>query len=1482
MSLVDLQNALQSQADAHAGVVTISAAVITSASLTPRDNFDGLIQSYLKLSGGLSVTVADKIPAPSGNTLAFSGKLSFLGLSNVTASLTITLSDAQNTVDLSFNVSLGDGWNFSNNFTAVKGYPFNDLTLNSAYYVFTTNPADSFNWNNQSIPLQQGLNFVSSLVMGGLFGILEGVLESFSKTDTVAFYGAIDTTALTDVTAQMPKMSMVGSIGSAVKALPKYFPLTNPRIGIEVDKDADGNPTIWVGFITTLEVESTPLGDLKAGILQGSSSLTLMLVPETTITIETIIDLMAGEDFRNSIPPDLKDAFSAFGLTSLTLGLNLKSFGISLISASIGATKSWEMGQFTVDSLVLRYTIMDPFGNKDTSFFFEATAKIFQNVFDGEFVFEITYDLSSSAMTIIANFEGVVPLSKVISELAGLTIPSDIDVELDDFGMSFTKSTPSVYEYTLYGSAKASFPLPLVGGQLQSNFSAFIDSASKTYQVIGTFIIGSSGFQAQMDLGKNTDLLSATWTALGTNYLGVSSVMTELGLPAPDIPDGVDLNLSFIGLSYDFSNKIMTLEGDSVNYGKAVFVARQVTTQPGQGGQGGGNNGQGSGTSSWQTFFGIGVKQPINLSNLPLIDKVLSADETVQIQNIQFVIATAPLDQNAATIINQDINELGTGYPNVPASGLQPGVGLSMMFAAGSDKIPLGISTSSTSAQGGGTTPPSVTDGSTTGLPATQSNTGTPTTPSTASSDGTVWFNLQKTFGPVTFQKVGVRYKDSVLYFLMNASLSAGGLTITFIGLGLGSPLTTFSLKVNLDGLAITFQEGPIEISGGMIGTIDPLNFYGEIMLGFPELTISALGGYAEVEGHPSFFLYAVLDYPIGGPSFFFITGVAAGFGFNRKLVVPDVSGVATFPLVAWAVGAPGTPGMNPGGDIGAQVTQVLTKLSTSGVVAPSVGDYWLALGIRFTSFELVQSFALLTIIFGTRFEIDLLGLSTLSLPPDVSPPVAQAQLELKASFAPDTGLLAIAGQLTPQSYVLSQACHLTGGFAFYVWFSGDYEGQFVITLGGYSPQFTVPDYYPKVPRLGLNWQVSSELTVKGDLYFALTSNAVMAGGGMSAVWKSGGISAWFDVEADFLMVFTPFHYYLSASIHLGASFRINLLFTHVTITIHLGVGLEIWGPEFTGEATIDLSIISFTIHFGASGQGTQTTISWPDFVKQLMPTAQSSANQQVRGSKTRAASADDDQPPAIVQITVSNGLIKTLSTKAGELNYVVNGEKFEMITQSAIPSKDYSFSSNLTLASQLDSQCQQGNAQTITPNTDFGVGPTGTSSEDFTSTHSITITTNEESQFIAVPVLRNVPKALWEVKSFDSHGVPQNTDPVNDTTISNVMIGFRLVPCVKPPDQTLPIDLSNLQYTIDLNIEHFVWSNPTYPTTDSFSTETVSSTIDGTLAQGNRPQLLAAMVQVFPSISTDVNVSDLANQSTNYLLANPVLSLLGEQKSST
>ena len=70
-----------------------------------------------------------------------------------------------------------------------------------------------------------------------------------------------------------------------------------------------------------------------------------------------------------------------------------------------------------------------------------------------------------------------------------------------------------------------------------------------------------------------------------------------------------------------------------------------------------------------------------------------------------------------------------------------------------------------------------------------------------------------------------------------------------------------------------------------------------------------------------------------------------------------------------------------------------------------------------------------------------------------------QLELTLEARLAPSEGLLAIEGRLTERSYVLHPRAKVRGGFAFYVWFDGD----FVLSIGGYHPRFVKPAHVKNI-----------------------------------------------------------------------------------------------------------------------------------------------------------------------------------------------------------------------------------------------------------------------------------------------------------------------------------------------------------------------------------------------------------------------------------
>ena len=299
-----------------------------------------------------------------------------------------------------------------------------------------------------------------------------------------------------------------------------------------------------------------------------------------------------------------------------------------------------------------------------------------------------------------------------------------------------------------------------------------------------------------------------------------------------------------------------------------------------------------------QFVLSMDLSASVSLSDIPLIGPKLPSDITVSVDKLQIAYSSAAFTSAQVSTLNSLLPSTVIPFPS---GGITQSLNISAIMKLGDEKIQFDVPAEDSSSTVKENAAKS--NANTTALQPIASPYAANNTNASPGTPPTIWFNVQKTFGPVTFEKVGVRYSDGNLYILMNSSLTAGGLTIGVIGLELGSSMSKFDPVFNIDGLDVTFHSGPLTVSGGLMGTITPVNFTGELIISFPPLTIAALGAYSEVEGHPSFFMYAVLDYPFGGPPFFFVTGLAAGMGYNRKLITPDINGVATFPLVEWAMG---------------------------------------------------------------------------------------------------------------------------------------------------------------------------------------------------------------------------------------------------------------------------------------------------------------------------------------------------------------------------------------------------------------------------------------------------------------------------------------------------------------------------------------------------------------------------------------------------
>ncbi|WP_408648433.1 ribosomal protein L7/L12 [Thalassococcus lentus] len=597
--------------------------------------------------------------------------------------------------------------------------------------------------------------------------------------------------------------------------------------------------------------------------------------------------------------------------------------------------------------------------------------------------------------------------------------------------------------------------------------------------------------------------------------------------------------------------------------------------------------------------------------------------------------------------------------------------------------------------------------------PKDTSNTATSAQPPHAGLD---WIDVNHSMGPVKIERVGWALSDDKdsIDIAFDGDLSVAGLTLSLIGLGAKYTFSNQSVVPHLQGLGLDFRKGPLSIGGGFLNNDG--DFAGKVLIGTKQFSLSALGAFTMLEGTPSMFVFGVLGMPLGGPVFFFVEGLAAGFGVHRRIKAPKISEVRKFPLIAAANET--AVGSKPDPDPTAQLR------SLSAYIEPELGQYFFAAGIKFNSFRLLHGTLVAIASFGRDFEIDVVGTANFTTPPDLPknvPALARVELDLVARIAPDEGIIAVEAQLNPKSYVYSPLCHLSGGFAYKAWFKGDHAGDFVLSVGGYAPQFKKPAHYPDVPRVALKYQIADGVYIKGDGYFAMTPSAMMAGGGLHANVEIDSLHAWADFTIDMIVRWEPFHY--DAWMHIGIGAKWKCFHTTASADLH------IWGPKFSGSAHVEWSVFSFDVEFGPRQAHLPLPISFDRF-------------------KTAFLGWDKTQESldATLGLVIADGTIGHIDDVA-----VVAGSKLKITTSSKVP---------LTKATLGDKGAGVRAPQNL------GIAPTGGGALG-SAVHEITITRDGDPaaaklfKIDKTPLTSGVPAALWGT-SFDAK---ENAPPIQAAT---------------------------------------------------------------------------------------------------------------------
>jgi hypothetical protein len=312
--------------------------------------------------------------------------------------------------------------------------------------------------------------------------------------------------------------------------------------------------------------------------------------------------------------------------------------------------------------------------------------------------------------------------------------------------------------------------------------------------------------------------------------------------------------------------------------------------------------------------------------------------------------------------------------------------------------------------------------------------------------------------------------------------------------------------------------------------------------------------------------------------------------------------------------------------------------------------------------------------------------------------------------------------------------------------------------------------------------------------------------------------------------------------IQIWASAKVWLVFTTKTIKVHLGVDIHIWGPEFAGIAHVDLSIVSFTISFGAASSYKLPGISWYQFIDEFF-----------------AKDTSNDKQPKICVGDVGAGLKKRVSDAQGaELNWIVSGDEVMFSTSTQIPSTAYSGANgaDVTLYTPDDDVY----AYNAPPLHVRPVNPGG--APQLQAKHSAWIEKIEEdgtpllfTHLQYVPVLSNVPSATWS--NYDDKQRKQGENNV----IRQALTGFIIKPQHKKPDATLEVsnDVLKYEYVPTEDDPHLGYFDMTR-VDQAPASGNVKDTINAPATQTKRSALVGAMESIFgwaESPTVDVSVFD-------------------------
>lgn len=599
---------------------------------------------------------------------------------------------------------------------------------------------------------------------------------------------------------------------------------------------------------------------------------------------------------------------------------------------------------------------------------------------------------------------------------------------------------------------------------------------------------------------------------------------------------------------------------------------------------------------------------------------------------------------------------------------------------------------------------------------------------------------IDKVIGAVHIKKVGLIFENGRIGLKITGGLALAAFEFELMGMQvtvpqsvLNDPARLSEIAFALDGFGVEIHKGTLAIMGAFLrmhrgerdadgALIAYDEFSGIIQVAFPPLNLTGMGAYAMYQGRPSIFLFVALGYPIPLHPSLLLEGMMLGFGIHRDFIAPLPQDILTYPLVAVAVTPP------PPIDI-QQMAEAMHRY-----FPPAADLYFVVAGVKFKAFGLVDSLVMVAIKFGRALEINLIGVSSILFPS------AFIELVWTARFVPESGYLFIGGQLTERSYLLVPEVQISGGFAVAAWLAGEHKGDFVVSVGGYHPNFHVPDHYPnQIPRLGISFHLGPA-DIKGGMYFAVTPQCVMMGGSLEISVKKDSLSAFIKLSLDAIIFFHPFHYDVLISADAGVKVDLPLALTTLHLDMHLHIDLHVWGPEFSGTASLDVGPKTFDVAIGAAAETKALPISYETFKEKFLPT--------------------------VCTVAVTQGLLRKAEENGVEI-YVVAADTVVIEARTTVPITD-----------GADAR--------------LGITPMGVKGTGFKAVGAL----RGADKFKSADIAEAVPAGIW---GGDGLQAPDLTNP-SSGLVRDVHTGYRLTPAAERiTSASHAIEKDKLAYNTDL-----------------------------------------------------------------------------------